>query len=208
MLGLSFRRLFVVFCVIIFAGCMGTPRITDPARTAVEQLLLSTSAERAIEGIDLRGLAGKKVFLDSTGFKGIDKAYAIDRAYAIGVVSILLGKHGALIVEDKQEAEIIAAITSGALSIDRTDKLLGLPSFGVPIPLTGIIQTPELAFFKTIKQKGTAKFAINIYEKQTGRHLFAVGPKSGNTYYNYHTVFIFFTFRTTDIPEKKKGWWN
>lgn len=186
---------------MLFSGCMGTPRITDPERTAVEQLLLSTAADRAIEKVDFRGLAGKKVFLDSSGFE------ATDKGYAIGLFSTLLGKHGAMIVEDKKEAEIIAAITSGALSIDRTDELLGIPSFTLPIPFTGQVKTPEVAFHKATSQKGVAKFVVNVYEKQTGKQLLAVGPTSGNTYYNYHKVLILFSFRITDIPEKEKGWW-
>jgi hypothetical protein len=181
---------------------MGTPRITEPVRTAIEQLLLSTAAERAIDGIDLSELKEKKVFLDTSGFEGTDKSYVI------GLIQTLLGEHGALIFEDKSEAEIIVSITSGALAIDRTDKLLGMPTLAIPIPFAGAANIPEIALYKTIKQKGIAKFAINTYEKRTGKHLFAVGPTSGNSYYNYHKVLLFFTFRTTDIPEKKKGRWS
>lgn len=204
MLGLSIRKLSVVFCIILFAGCMGTPRITDPERTAIEQLLLSTASDHAIKAIkevDFGMLAGKKVFLDSSRFE------AVDKGYAIGLFSIMLGKHGAMIVEDKKDAQIIASITSGTLSIDRIDKFFGLPSFEVPIPLTGQIKTPEIALYKKIVQKGIAKFAINVYEKEMGKQLLVIGPISGSTYCNYHKVFIIFTFHTTDIPEKKKGWW-
>ena len=200
MLKLSFRVLTGLSCIALFAGCMGAPRVTNPARTAVEQLLLSTAADRAVEGADFKKLAGKKVFLDASGFE------ATDKGYAIGLFSTLLGKHGAMIAMNKKNAEVIATITSGAFSIDRTNKLIGIPSFAIPIPLTGAAQIPEISFYKKISQTGVAKFAFNAYEKQTGRQLLAIGPTSGKTFYNYHKVLFFFTFRMTDIPEKKKGW--
>ena len=103
--------------IVVLGGCMGSPRVTDPARTAIEQLLLSTAAERALIGVDLKALEGKKVFLDASGFEGTDKAYAI------GQIKLLLGKQGALFVEDRKQAEAVAEITSGALSIDRSDPI-------------------------------------------------------------------------------------
>lgn len=186
--------------IVVLGGCMGTPRVTDPARTAVEQLLLSTAAERALIGVDLKALNGRKVFLDASGFDGTDKAYAI------GQIKMLLGNAGVLLVDDKKQAEVLAEITSGALSIDRSDSLLGVPSIPLPIPQVGIVQTPEVAMFKTIKQTGVAKFAMNAYEPATGKQVLAIGPVSGTTYHNFHRMFFFFKFYRTDLPEKKKGW--
>ncbi len=199
---LSFHVLAVMLWSMVMVGCMGTPRITDPIRTAVEQLLLSTAVDKAFKDIDLTRLAGVRVFLDAHGFEATDKAYAIT------LTSMVLGKYGALIAEDMSEAEAVAAITSGALSIDRSDSLLGIPSLAIPIPLSGYLRTPEIAFYKVIKQTGIAKLAINVYEKPTGRQIFAIGPVSGTSYYNYHKVFFAFSYRTTDIQEKKKGWWS
>lgn len=181
---------------------MGTPRITDPTRTALEQLLLSTAADRAVEKIMLEALAGKKVFLDSSGFIGVDTAYVVTQ------VSILLGKYGALIVGDKKDAEAVAVFSAGSFSIDRSDSFVGIPSFPIPIPLTGTINTPEIAIFKNVKQTGVAKFALNVYEISTGRQILAVAPVYGNAYNNFHKMFFVFSYRTTDIPEKKKGWWS
>ncbi|UJS18725.1 MAG: hypothetical protein L3J17_06640 [Candidatus Jettenia sp.] len=211
-----------ILSILFFGGCMGTPRVTDPKETAVEQLLLSTAADRALMGISLKKLEGKKVFVEERSLEGADDVYLkykevflethgfehAEKAYVIGLVSILLGKHGAFIVEDKKEAEVIAAITTGALSIDRADSFVGVPSFTLPIPLAGNLGTPEIAFYKAIKQSGIAKFAINIYDKFTGEQLLAVGPISGFAYLNFRKVFFFFSFHTTDIPEKKKWWYT
>jgi hypothetical protein len=188
--------------ILSVAGCMGTPRITDPERTAVEQLLLSTAADRALAKANLSELSGRKVFLDDSSFEGID------RGYVIGLVSHLLGEYGALTVRNVYEADVILEIASGAFSIDRADSFIGVPEFGIPIPLTGTFNTPEIALFKTVMQIGVAKFVINAYEISTGKQLLAMGPVDGKTHYTFRTVLIFFKFRTSDIPEKRKGWWR
>lgn len=183
--------------IFFIAGCMGAPRITDPEKTATEQLLISTAADRALEELDLKKLAKKRIFIDASAFEDAEKGYIV------GLVTIALGKQGALIVGEKKDAETVVTVTPGVLSIDRSDSFLGVPTF--PIPFTGGIGTPELALYKTIKQVGIAKFAIHAYEVPTGEQILSLGPFVGTTYYNYRKMFIFFAFSTTDIMEKKKG---
>jgi len=173
-----------VIGIFFIAGCMGTPRITDPEKTATEQLLISTAAERALEELDLKKLAEKRIFIDANAFEGAEKGYVV------GLVTIALGKQGALIVGEKKDAEAVVTVTPGVLSIDRSGFFLGLPTF--PIPLAGGIGTPELALYKTIKQTGIAKFAIHAYEVPTGEQILSLGPFVGTTYYNYRKMFIIF----------------
>ena len=85
---------------------------------------------------------------------------------------------------------------------------MGIPVVGIPIPLAGTIQTPEIAFYKTARQTGVAKFIINAYETSTGKQLFAVGPISGILIIITDKVLFVVSFRTTDIPEKKRKWWS
>jgi hypothetical protein len=219
---LPFRVLAGVIGILCTGGCMGTPRTTDPTKTALEQLLVSTAVDRALEGLDLAKLANKKVFLNTNDIQYVnnmmhaienfsDKTYAIEnfnnKIYAIGLVSVLLGKQGAFMVEDEKDAEIIIVITSGAHSIDRSDSLIGMPAIPIPIPLVGTFEIPEIALFKSIKQTGIAKFSINAYERTTGKQVLAIGPVSGFSYNNFRKVLLFFSFRTTDVPEKKRKWW-
>jgi hypothetical protein len=49
------------------AGCANF-RMTNPPRSATEQLLLSASADRALATPDLRLLTGRKIFVDMTYF--------------------------------------------------------------------------------------------------------------------------------------------
>ncbi|MEI8227755.1 MAG: DUF6655 family protein [Planctomycetota bacterium] len=50
--------------VASLAGC-GTTRMSDSKRTATEQLLVSQAIDRAVMQVDVRPLAGRKVFLET-----------------------------------------------------------------------------------------------------------------------------------------------
>ncbi len=186
----------------VLMGCVGDPRVTDPPRTAVEQLLLSNAADRALALVDAKALAGKKVFLDTTAFVATDKEYPLSRFRTI------LGRDGALLVEDKKDAEVIASVACGALSIDRSDSLLGIPSVPIPVPGVTTFQTPEVALFKSTKQTGIAKFTLVAVDSKTGKQVLAHEPYSGTTYHNAKRAFFFLSYSSTDIPEKRRKWWH
>jgi hypothetical protein len=183
-------------------GCT-TVRRTDPPRAATEQLLLSTAADRAVGQMPLGlQMAGKKVFLDASQFE------AIDKGYAVGVVADALGRQGALLVAERKDAEAVAALRSGALSIDRSDTLVGVPALNLPIPFAGQVETPELALVKRVSQTGLAKLALTASTSPEGKHLASFGPVTGVSRYNEWTI-LFIGFRTTNIPEKKPArWWR
>ena len=58
------RILLLCFLVASASGCMSS-KISSPEQTAVEQLLLSTAADRAVAGLDFDAYDGKQVFLDT-----------------------------------------------------------------------------------------------------------------------------------------------
>ncbi len=191
------KRLLVMALLGTLVGGCASARITDTSRTAVEQLLLSTAVDRAVEQMDFSELAGKKVFLDSTYLEGYDKGYTI------GAVTEKLNEQGALLVGKKEDAKVIAALRSGAVAIDRREGLIGIPAVTLPIPLAGPAETPEVALIKEISQQGVAKLAVHAYDVATGKHLLSVGPESAVCCYN-HWWLLSIPFRTTDIPEKSR----
>jgi hypothetical protein len=186
--------LIALMAVLVASGCM-TPRVSAPARTATEQLLLSTAADRTVSQMDLSALKGKKVFLDAANFE------ATDKAYAIAAVASRLNKQGALLVEEKKEADAVAVIRAGALSTDGGSFLLGIPKLSVPVSFGASVETPEIALVKKIRELGIAKFALSAHDAATGKHLLTVGPVSGSAYYNFWTVLLV-PFYVSDIPEK------
>jgi hypothetical protein len=181
---------------LMVEGCT-TVRQTDPARTASEQLLLSTAADRAAGGAVLTAFANKKVFLDATYFDSYDSKYAL------GTLRDALSRAGALLVADGKGSEITIEARSGALSTDDKTYLLGLPALGIPVPLAGTVATPEIALYKSNKQYSTAKFALLAYLTQSREHVFSSGVMVGKAYNNYYNI-LFFPLHRTDVPEIKR----
>ncbi len=182
---------------VLLGGCIQL-RQTDPARTATEQLLLSTAADRAVAYVNLDQFAHKKVFVDSTYFESYDSKYAL------GAIRDALSRAGALLVSDAKDSEITIEARSGALSTDDKSYLLGVPAMGLPIPLAGAVSIPELALYKSQKQNSTAKFALLAYATQSREHVFSSGSMVGKAY-DKHFKIVFIGFHRTDIPAKQKG---
>jgi hypothetical protein len=67
---------FLFSAALLLGGC-ATNVTTNPARSATEQLLLSTAADRALQSANLTAFANQKVFLDTTYFDSYDSKYVI-----------------------------------------------------------------------------------------------------------------------------------
>src|SRR5262245_27304100 len=103
--------LFLAVLSIFLPGCVMT-RITEPPRSAVEQLLISTAADRSLGLASFDLFKGKKVFIDATYFESYDKPYVI------GTLRDLLSTQGALLTTNATVADIVVEPRSGALSTD------------------------------------------------------------------------------------------
>jgi hypothetical protein len=182
--------------LLLLTGCADFT-MTNPPRTFTEQLLLSTAADRALRAADLSTFSGKKVFIDFTYFDGYDPKYVQ------GSIRDTFSQAGALLVAAEPGSDYVVEARSGAYSIDFDSSLIGIPPFGLPIPLAGTISTPELAFYKSSKQHSLAKFALLAFDTKTREHFYSSGPIVGKAFNNNHKVFGFLWI-STDIPEKKK----
>jgi hypothetical protein len=185
---------------LVFFFCCGgctTYEITQPPRATTEQLLLSTAADRALHSVNLGIFAGQRVFLDTTYFD------SYDNKYVIGTIRDALSRAGAFLVTNANASDVIIEARSGGLSTDGSTSFVGIPSFGLPIPLAGTLATPELAFYKSQKQHSTAKIALLAITTQSREHVYSSGPLVGKSYNNYHDLFGF-SGDATDVPEKHK----
>jgi hypothetical protein len=185
----------LVIAALAGGGC-ASYKLTNPPRSATEQLLLSTAADRALASADLTVFSGQKVFLDTVYFDSYDSKYAI------GEIRDALNRTGALLERDAKDADIIIEARAGALSTDSADTLIGIPNTGLPIPLAGTVSIPDVAFYKAEKQSAFAKIALLAYANQSRAHIFSSGPLAGKSYNKYHKV-LFVSWVFTDIPEKQ-----
>jgi hypothetical protein len=196
----SALRLVPLACgaaLFFVAGCVQT-NMTNPVRSATEQLLLSTATDRAMKSVSLVVFSGKKVFVDATYFD------SYDAKNALGTVRDALNSAGALLVPTLTNAEYVVEARSGALSIDFTEFLLGMPNSGVPIPLAGTFNIPEIDLYKSQIQISRAKIALLAYVRTTGEHYFSSGPMTGKSYNINYKLLGLITWTRSDIPEKKR----
>ena len=197
---MKFVRLgcFIVLIALLGEGCASTT-VTKPPESATEQLLLSTSADRALAGVDLRILANRKVYVDTEYMKD---AYHYE--YAIGCVRDALSRAGALLDSNPTNCDIIVEARAGAISADYSSSLIGIPSTPAPVPLAGAVSLPEVALYKSESQWSYAKIALLAYANRSGAHVFSSGPLVGKAYDYYHKL-LFISWVISDIPEKQKN---
>ncbi len=180
--------------ILLVAGCT-TVKTTTTARSATEQLLLSTATDHALRNIGLEIFSGRKVFLDTTYFDSYDSKYVI------GTLRDAISRAGALLEENATNSDIIIEARTGALAIDGSETLFGVPSMPVPVPLAGVLQTPEVAFYHAQKQRSVAKIALLAFAKQSREHVYSSGPLDGKSYDKQYKLF-FVSWIRTDVPEK------
>jgi hypothetical protein len=167
--------------LLLLSACSSVVE-TLPERSATEQLLLSTAADKAVAELEMPLPKGAKVYLDESRFE------AYDRGYALGALRARLLREGAALVAKRDEADLILEARAGALSINDSDELLGIPSFEVPVPLAGVFETPQLALYKRSEQVGVAKLGLSGYWRESGEMLFAGSPAFGLAWHDRYAV--------------------
>jgi hypothetical protein len=188
--------LAVVLALVV--GACSTERESSPPRTATEQLLISTAADRALDGLDLKISPGTKVFVNAENFEGTDSKYAI------AAIRDRLLRKGAALVADRGQAQAVVEVRAGALSIDEFETLVGIPSYDVPIPLaSGTLKLPEVALYKKKVREGVAKIAAASYGTADGRLIDSAEPQIGYSHKKEYRVLLFFSWRTSDLPKEE-----
>jgi hypothetical protein len=158
--------------LVLVAGC-GTTRMTDTARTATEQLLLSDAIDRAVSNFDFRALAGKSIYFDTAYLKA-----TVDADYLVSCLRQHALASGCVLKTKLDEADYVVEIRSGSMGTDRHDVLFGIPATNVPATaFTGgtAAQVPELPLLKRTDQRAVAKIALFAYNRQTGRPVWQSG---------------------------------
>jgi len=151
-------------------GC-GTTRLTDTARTATEQLLVSNAIDQAISDLDFRSLAGKTVFFDPQYLDGV-----VDRGYVVSSIRQQLLASGCFLQEERTKADYVVEARTGAIGTDRHALLVGVPQMNVPTFVPGQpSQIPEIPFAKKTDQEAVAKVAVFAYNRLTGQPLWQSG---------------------------------
>jgi hypothetical protein len=163
-------------------------------------MLFSTAAERAADKLAFNLQAGTKVFVDAAYAEGTDSKYLI------GSIRDRVLKRGGQLVDDKGKADIVIEPRIGAMSVDHDKFLFGIPDFGVPVPLAGPVQFPEIALFKRETQQGVIKVAATSYDAKSGELVQSIDPVYGFSHRKEWAALILFSWDTNDLvpdPDRK-----
>ncbi len=194
------RSVALLMLAALLAGCSSLKE-TDTGRTASEQMLLSTAAERAARQVALQIPPGTPVFVDERYVEGQDSKYAIS------AIRDQILRRGARLVEERGQAEMAVELRIGALAIDDDNTLFGMPDFGVPIPLAGNVKVPEIPLFKKRTRQGVIKLAATTLNTKTGALVEAGDPVYGFAHKTDWGLLVFFSWSRNDLmPEEQKQW--
>jgi hypothetical protein len=182
---------------LLLAGC-AAERATSPARTATEELLISSAADRAAEKLAEQIPVGLKVLLGTTSVASVDERYAT------AAIRDRFMRRGVILVDDKASADMVIEVRTGALSTDERSVSLGTPQIQLPavpgVASTGI-PVPSLSVFKRNQTKATAKFEAIGYDPKTGQLVVATEPQYGHSEKIDWTLLFLLSWTRSDYLE-------
>ncbi|GAA0539478.1 hypothetical protein FHS83_003715 [Rhizomicrobium palustre] len=186
--------------MILLCGCT-TVRATNPARTAAEELLISTAADRAAEKLAQSVPVGLTAYFDGQYIAGTDAPYAA------ATMRDQLLRHGVNLIDDKSKAEAVITPRMGALASNEISTVLGLPGLPVPSLLMpgASLTTPELNLFKQEETDGLAKFAATVTDTKTGKLIVATDPAYGYSRRSSWVLLFFITWHESDLGKGEKN---
>lgn len=156
---------------LILSGC-GSRRVTDSPRTGSEQLIISAAVDTAVQQLDFSFLEDRRVFIDDRYVERLDKPFVVasvrSRAWQAGVI----------VVSDREECDYVLELRSGAVGVDRTDLIIGIPETAIPSP-GGAVALPEAALYKSVRQTGVCRLSFVAYRRDTNEMFYAGGPAYG-----------------------------
>lgn len=144
-----------------------TMKESDTARTGIEQLLISSATDRALDKIDFAAIARAKVYVETKYLDCVDKNYVL-----VSLHQRLLAR-GCALVEKAEEADVVLEVGSGGVGTDRTEWFVGIPE--IPLPPPSPIAIPKLAFFSRTRAMGTAKLNVIAYDVKSKQAVINTG---------------------------------
>lgn len=162
--------LYVQLCLLAFTlGCGATK-----SHTATEQLLISDAVDATVAQLDFSPLSKKTVFLDTTYLKTQKSPLLIDSDYVISSLRQQMVGAGVLLVEGREEADIIAEARMGALGLDSHTVTYGVPANNAISSASSVFTNtpllpalPEMSIARREAKLGAAKLAVFAYERET-----------------------------------------
>lgn len=200
----SYSGILVVSCLMLLSACAVT-RVTTTPRTAVEQALITQSTAKAIDSFELSKHKGRSFFIDSQVLleqnchEGLCQNYEL--IYILNAMKDRFLKEGMVYASSKDDAEITIIPRIDYALLDDSESIIGLPSFPIPIPGAGNLQTPEIALFGNATQFGRSKFSITGVDAKSGNLVFSETTTAAEKHYSRWSLLLLISWRTTDLEK-------
>lgn len=159
------------------AGCG-----TTQSYKATEQLLMSDAVDATIAQLDFEPLSGQKVYLDATYLKTLKSPFLIDSDYVISSLRQQMLAANILLVEQREQADLIAEARIGALGLDGHNVTYGVPASNAISSASSVFanapvipRIPELSLARREAKQGAAKIAVFAYERDGRRPVWQSG---------------------------------
>jgi hypothetical protein len=179
------------FACLLFVLAIATPGCgTTKSFTATEQLLMSDAVDSTLSKMDFRAISGYKVFLDTQYVVGAGKVIPgvampvnlVNSDYVISGLRQQLTAAGCMLVDTREQADIICEARCGALGTDGHSMTYGLPannflsSASSVIPGSPSLPTiPEISVAKREMKSAAAKVSVFAYDRETREPLWQSG---------------------------------
>ena len=188
----TIHLLFLSLLIGFLSACSTTQKVTNSARSATEQLLISEAITRSLPkqiDLPLPMPKGAIVKLDVTGLTP-------DKDMAKGIVAGWLGFLGYTVQDGPENATHRVNLVIDSLGSEVGNTFFGIP----PIQASLIpISLPELALFKADLQSGYVRFHLDVFDMPSGRFIASSSPFIADTFYNAYTVLFLISFNKTDL---------
>ncbi|HEX4143257.1 MAG TPA: DUF6655 family protein [Pirellulales bacterium] len=142
----------------LLGGC-ATIKESDTPRTGIEQLLISSAVDRALDKIDFKPVHGTKVYVEPKHLDCVDKEYIL-----VALHHRLLAQNCTL-CEKPEDADVQMEISSGGVGTDRQDLFIGIPE--IPLAPPSPIAIPKLSLLNRSKSMGTAKLLVVAFDSKS-----------------------------------------
>lgn len=180
-----------------FVGC-ATMKESDTARTGLEQLLVSSAADQALNRVDLTPIAHAKVYIEQKYLDCVDKNYIV-----VALHQRLLGL-GCTLVEKSEEADVVLEISSGGVGTDRKELFVGVPQ--IPLPPPSPIAIPKMPLFTKNAAMGTAKLLVVAYDNKSKQQVINSGYTLARSDHRNWSVLGMSGITTGSVPNELARW--
>ncbi len=149
-------------------------------------MLVLHSLEKAAAKLQLDRYIGKRVYVDFYSQLEHDNFV---REY----LAALPEKNGADVVDDVKKADLTLKTAAAVVGVDYAKTLFGLPAITPPL-IGGLL--PEIAIYKSIRDRGYTDLRIYAFDSRSGEFLAEKSPRAiGHAKYNQYTLLLFFALR-------------